>query len=170
MKSDASIKDLTKMAMMAAIVFVGVYLVKIPTLNGYVHIGDSMIFLSVLILGTKRGAFAGGLGAAISDLLAGYAVYVVPTFIIKFIMAFIMGMFIDKIMPHAKWNWIIGAIVGGIMQCILYMLFEIAMYGVAGGVASFIPNLGQSAVGILIAAILVTVFEKAGVLNRLRSM
>ena len=78
-----------------------------------------MIFLSVLILGTRKGALAGGIGAALSDLLGGYMHWVIPTFIIKYIMATVMGLFIDKIMPNRKGNWLIGSIVGGIVhrQC-----------------------------------------------------
>ena len=53
--------------------------------------GDSMIFLSVLILGKRDGAFAGALGGALADLLCGAAIWIGPTLIIKFIMAWIMG-------------------------------------------------------------------------------
>ena len=66
---DSSIGSLTKTAMMAAIVFVGIYLIKVPVPNGYTHLGDCFIFLGVLLLGTKRGALAGAIGAAASDVL-----------------------------------------------------------------------------------------------------
>ncbi|WP_405724995.1 ECF transporter S component, partial [Anaerotignum sp.] len=56
MNSTYSIKDLTKTGMMAALTFIGIYAVKIPSLHGYSHMGDCMIFLGVLILGTKKGA------------------------------------------------------------------------------------------------------------------
>ena len=69
---DSSRKNLTKTAMMAAIVFVGIYLIKIPIPNGYTHLGDCFIFLGVLLLGTKRGSLAGAIGAAASDVLGGY--------------------------------------------------------------------------------------------------
>ena len=94
--STYSVKDITKTAMMAAITFIGIYTVKIPSLHGYSHMGDCMIFLSVLILGTRKGALAGGIGAALSDLLGGYMHWVIPTFIIKYIMATVMGLFIDN--------------------------------------------------------------------------
>ena len=52
-------RNLTKTAMMAAIVFVGIYLIKVPVPNGYTHLGDCFIFLGVLLLDRKRGAQAG---------------------------------------------------------------------------------------------------------------
>ena len=148
--STYSVKDITKTAMMAAITFIGIYTVKIPSLHGYSHMGDCMIFLSVLILGTRKGALAGGIGAALSDLLGGYMHWVIPTFIIKYIMATVMGLFIDKIMPNRKGNWLIGSIVGGI-----------------GGV----PGLtSQTITGVVLATVLVVLFNKAGIMQKLREM
>lgn len=169
MRSDVSIKSLTKTAMMAAMVFVCIYLVKIPVPNGYTHIGDCMIFLAVLILGTKQGALAGGIGAAFSDLLAGYMYWVFPTFIIKYIMAVLMGLLIERL-PKAKWNWLIGAIVGGLTQCVLYTAVDCAMFGLAYGLADIPGMVMQTVVGIVFAGILAKILTKSGVLLRLKEM
>ena len=78
----ATTKDITKIAIMSALVFIATYLIKIPSLNGYTHIGDSMIIISALILGKKKGALAAGLGASLCDLLSGYMQYIIATFFI----------------------------------------------------------------------------------------
>ena len=70
-KEQMKTKDLTKMSIMAALVFLATYFIKIPSINGYTHLGDCMIFLSVLILGWRKGALAGGMGAALADLFRG---------------------------------------------------------------------------------------------------
>ena len=170
MRSDVSMKALTKMAMMAAITFVGIYTVKIPVPNGYVHIGDCMVFLSVLLLGAKKGALAGSIGAAMSDLLAGYAHWVFPTFLIKFIMAMIMGMFVEKWMPKVKWNWLIGAAVGGIVQVALYFVADTVMFGMAMGIVDIPGNAIQTVAGIILTGVMVTMFQKSGVLDRLKDI
>ena len=60
-------------AMMMCLVLVTTYTFKIPTpFQGYVHLGDAMIFLSVLIVGKKYGAVAAAFGSALADLLGGY--------------------------------------------------------------------------------------------------
>ena len=82
MRKHISTRDITKIAIMAALIFVATYLIKIPSLNGYTHIGDSMVIISALILGKKKGALAAGLGAALCDLLSGYMQYIIPTFLI----------------------------------------------------------------------------------------
>lgn len=168
--STYSTKDLTKMAMMAAITFIGVFAVKIPSPHGYSHMGDCMIFLSVLILGTRKGALAGGIGAALSDLLSGYAHWVLPTFFIKYCMAMVMGLFIDKIMPNRKGNWLIGSIVGGIVQLILYTAVKVFLFDWAYAISS-VPGLtSQTITGIVLGAVLVVLFQKAGILQKLKEM
>ncbi|MGN0135236.1 ECF transporter S component [Anaerotignum sp.] len=170
MKNTFTVKDITKMAMMAAITFIGIYAVKIPSPHGYSHMGDCMIFLSVLLLGTRRGALAGGIGAALSDLLGGYMQWVLPTFVIKYIMAFVMGMFIDKIMPNVKLNWFIGAVVGGIVQIFLYTAAKVVMFDWAYAISS-VPGLtSQTLTGIVLIAVLATLLNKAGVMQRLKEM
>ena len=170
MKTEHSTKGLTKMAMMTALVFVGIYLVKIPVPNGYTHLGDCMIFLGVILLGTKRGALAGGVGAALSDLLAGYMHWVFPTLIIKFLMALVMGLFIDRVMPRVKWNWLIGAIVGGIVQCVLYTAMDCVMFGVAYGIAGIPSIVIQTTNGIIFFCVLLAVLKKSGALHKLKEM
>ena len=43
-----NVRAITFTAVMAALVFVFTYTFKIPFVNGYTHIGDSMIFLAVV--------------------------------------------------------------------------------------------------------------------------
>ena len=170
MKNGSSIKVLTKMAMMAAIVFVSIYLVKIPVPNGYTHLGDCMIFLGVILLGAKRGALAGSIGAALSDLLAGYMHWVLPTFVIKFLMAFVMGMFLEKIMPQVKWSWLIGAAAGSILQCVGYTVVDCMMFGIAYGLAGVPGIVMQTMIGILFTGVLLGVLAKSGALQKLKEM
>ncbi|NLX64177.1 MAG: ECF transporter S component [Clostridiaceae bacterium] len=72
-----------------------VFHIPVPYTSGYIHLGDSMIYLSVIILGPFFGAFASGIGSMLADLLAGYAHYAVPTLIIKSVMAIIMGLLLS---------------------------------------------------------------------------
>lgn len=170
MRSEISMRVLTKMAMMATITFVGIYAVKVPVPNGYVHIGDCMIFLGVLLLGGKRGAVSGAIGAAMADLLAGYMHWVFPTFVIKFVMASVMGLFVEKIMPKAKWNWLIGAAVGGVLQVILYFVADTVMFGMAMGIVDIPGNVVQTIAGIILTGAMVVMFSRSGILNRLKEI
>ena len=80
-------RRIAKTALMVALIFVCTFTIKLPNpaTGGYTHMGDCMAFLAVLYLGKKDGALAAGLGAALSDLLTGAMIWVLPTFIFKFI-------------------------------------------------------------------------------------
>ena len=170
MQKNITTKDITKISIMAALVFVTTYLIKIPSLNGYTHIGDSMIILSALILGKKKGALAAGLGAALCDLLSGYMQYIIPTFLIKAIMVLIIASIAEKLIDKTKFAWIIGSIIGCTFQVFGYGLVETIMYGFIGAIASVPANIIQSVVGIVIAMALATVLEKSNVLKKLKSV
>lgn len=66
--------------------------IPVPFTEGYIHIGDSMIFVAAILFGWRYGAVAGGIGAAMSDLYLEYAHWALPTLIIKGIMGLIVGM------------------------------------------------------------------------------
>jgi len=68
-------KTLTMTGLMTAAVTVATIAIMIPVPNtgGNIHAGDSMIFLSVLVLGWKYGAMASGLGSFLADIISGYA-------------------------------------------------------------------------------------------------
>lgn len=163
-------KDITKMAIMAALVFVATYLIKIPSLNGYTHIGDSMVILSAFILGKKEGALAAGLGAALCDLLSGYMQYIIPTFFIKAIMVIIICTIAHNLINKNKFAWIIGCILGCAFQVLGYALFETILYGFPAAIASIPSNIIQSIVGIVIALILATALEKSNVFKKLKKV
>jgi len=92
------IQDLTILGLLTALVAVSTMVIKIPTIStdGYIHLGDSMIFLSAIMFGKKKGAIAGGLGSAMADLLLGYTHWVLPTLIIKGLMGYGIGLIANQ--------------------------------------------------------------------------
>lgn len=153
-----------------AMIVVATMLIVIPTpfTNGYIHLGDAVIFLSVLILGWKRGAVAAGVGSALADLLVGYAVWAPWTLVIKGAMGAVMGLFILKAMQKPGKS-ILGVPVYQLFGMILAGIFMAAGYFIAGGViygnyiasAMGIPwNIVQFGVGLVIASILAAALYK----------
>lgn len=157
-----TVKELTKMAMVTAIVFLATYAIKIPVPNGYTHLGDCMIFIGVIMIGRKNGAIAGASGAALADFIGGYAQWVFPTFWIKFLMATVMGLFVEKIMPSKKNSWLIGCVFGGLVQIIGYTFVDVLYYGFFSAILG-IPSISlQTLVGIGITTVFVSVFKNRG--------
>lgn len=128
-----------------------------------------MIFLSVLILGTRKGALAGASAQRCPTFWAATCTGL-SRLIIKYIMATVMGLFIDKIMPNRKGNWLIGSIVGGIVQIILYTVFKVFLFDWAYAIGG-VPGLtSQTITGVVLATVLVVLFNKAGIMQKLREM
>ncbi len=95
---DKNIRKIVLTGLMTALIFIltFVFHIPVPYTSGYIHLGDSMIYISVIVLGPFFGAFASGVGSMLADLLAGYAQYALPTLIIKSIMALVMGLLLSR--------------------------------------------------------------------------
>lgn len=162
MNQKSKMQNLCETGLFIAIVFIGVFIIKIPGPFGYAHIGDSMIFLSVLMLGGKRGAIAGGIGAALADIVSGYTIWAVPTFICKAMMALMMGAVIKHRFFGMKGRvlWIVAALVGGLMQGIGYVIFWYFLFGKAAAISA-VPGLTfQVVAGILVAFVISEALQK----------
>jgi uncharacterized repeat protein (TIGR04002 family) len=112
-------------AVFAAVITVTTAFIKIPMFNGFIHIGDTVIFLAAAILPAPLAAAASGIGAGAADLIAGYPIYIPATVIIKALMTL---PFQAKGKVICKRN-IIGCIVAAIIGIVGYFLFELIMYG-----------------------------------------
>ena len=97
-------------------------------------------------------------------------IWIVPTFCIKFIMAIIMGIIVEKIIVNAKFNWIIGACIGGIFQIIAYTLVKIPLFGMAYAIAGIYGLTLQTISGVVISIFVITILSKANVINKLREV
>ena len=80
-----SLYNIVLTSIFTAIITATAYFFKLPlpNLNGYIHLGDAMVFISACILPAPLAVFSASVGSALSDFFGGYTIYVVPTLIIK---------------------------------------------------------------------------------------
>ena len=145
---DTNTGKLVYASLTACLVMLGTLLFRIPVpmTQGYVHLGDAMIYIGVLLLGKKQGAFSAALGSALGDVIGGFAFWAPWSFFIKFAMAYISGSLLSKF-PK-----VIAFTAGGLVMCAGYLAAERFMYGSWALAAIGIPwNIGQFAVGIAVA-------------------
>ncbi|TDP60497.1 ECF transporter S component [Aminicella lysinilytica] len=170
-ESDKKINMIVMTGLMMCLILVATSLFKVPVpfTQGYVHLGDAMIFLSVLVLGKKNGAIAAGFGSALGDILGGYAMWAPWTFVIKFAMAFVMGIFVEAMEKrgHKTGNKgvclieVLGMILGGAEMAGGYFIAERFIYGNWTVAALAIPwNIGQFTVGMIVATVLAAALYK----------
>lgn len=160
-----STNKLVLSSLMICLVLLGTILFRIPVpmTQGYVHLGDAMIYIGVILLGKKQGAVSAALGSALGDVLGGFAFWAPWTLFIKFAMAYTAGVLLDRLSagahhhtPSAAADMISRAAAmsaGGIVMCAGYFVAERIMYGSWALAAIALPwNIGQFAVGIAVAA------------------
>lgn len=149
-KSDNKIERLTLAALMTAMitVFTMVIMIPVPITNGYVHLGDTMIFLTVLMLGYKYGALTSALGSALADLFLGFPHWAPWTFCIKGLMALVVGFILIKMQDKGMFGRITAMVGGGIVMIIGYFVASVVMYGnPVAALSSIPPNIAQFVVG-----------------------
>lgn len=109
---NSKVEKLVMTALMTALVTVITIIIPIPVpfTNGYIHLGDSMIFLAVIILGWKGGAIAAAVGSTFADLLLGFVYWAPWTFVVKGGMALILGLIIYQC-SKSKVRFVITSII-----------------------------------------------------------
>lgn len=164
---------LTAMMMCMTVVMTMIIRIPVPATQGYIHLGDCMIFFSVLLLGWKWGAVAAGVGSAMADMFAGYVQYIPITFIVKGLMAVVMGLFIDFAVKHGfegikmRIAEIFGMVLGGTFMVCGYYVAEGFMYGsFITPLASIPMNIVQFATGVVLALLLAYALCKTPMKNQ----
>ena len=175
------LKSLAQVAMMAAIIFVAISIIKIPSGDGYLNMGDCMVFVGAIILGGKKGAAAAGIGGFLSDLLGGFPIYSPFTLVIKAVMALIVGSIVLKYSNTGKniIMYTISFIVAGIWEVIAYLGAGIIIYSltvstnlktaIATSLLGIPGNILQAIVGIVIAVPVTMLLKKSGVFHTTKS-
>ncbi|NLB23561.1 MAG: ECF transporter S component [Clostridium sp.] len=154
---DQSVSKLTTLGLLAALIFVATYLLKIVLPIGYIHIGDGMILAGAVLLGPAVWLPA-AIGSMLADIMLGFSAYALPTFLIKGIVGFSAGYLLKRT------NRLVGVVgvfiaveiimVGG------YFLTETIMYGFYGAIPQIVSNLIQGASGVVIGVVLYPVLVK----------
>ena len=155
------LKKITLTAIFAALIAVMTAFIKVPTgINeGYLHFGDSMIYLAGCLLG-PYGIIAAALGGALADVLAGAAVWAIPTAIIKacnsvpFIIA--TAMYVKNKGSHKiiHLSTLLMTVVSGLITVFGYLIAEGLMYSFPSALTS-VPFSIIQATGSAIVFILV---------------
>lgn len=157
-KESRKIRTMILTALLMSLIMVLTFATKIPipASQGYIHLGDCMIFMAVLILGRKYGTIAAAVGSALADIVGGYAFYAPVTFIVKGAMAFILASFLMRAMEKSKLHSVVlaaaGMAISGLVMVAGYYLAESLFYGnMIAPLAGVAMNTLQFAVGIAVS-------------------
>lgn len=157
---------ITVAALLAAMTCVATMIINIPipATKGYINIGDCIVILCGIVLGPVYGGLAAGIGSGLADLLSGYVQYAPITFVIKGLMAVVVGLIIKNVMTHKFYTFIVASVLAELIMVGGYFVCEATLLGYGLSAAASIPaNLIQAAGGIVISSLLIPVVKRIDV-------
>lgn len=156
-------RDLTLLALLIALTTIATMVIQIPTpqTQGYLNLGDSMVYISALLFGPLAGLLAGGIGSALADWLTGYGQFAPYTLVIKGLEGLVVGLIVWRLLKGRPGPTssgigaaILAIVVGGALMVSGYYFVETFIMGKAA--AAEVPGNIMQVVGGLIVAIPVT--------------
>ncbi|MDP6777393.1 MAG: ECF transporter S component [Candidatus Latescibacteria bacterium] len=163
-------RRLTLNALLVALTVAATLVIRVPTpaTQGYINLGDAVIFAAALLFGPRTGLLAGGLGSALADLLGGYVHWAPFTLVIKGLEGALVGL-IFRGSLQAWLGVLIGclaACVGGAWMVFGYFLTESFLYGWQPAVATIPGNTVQALGSLLVGIPVAVALARAGIGGR----
>ncbi|MCK5587379.1 MAG: ECF transporter S component [Candidatus Lokiarchaeota archaeon] len=119
-------------AIMTALVCITtlVFQISIPQTQGFFNLGDSAVYISAILFGPIIGAFSGGVGSALADLILGYGVFAPITLVTKGAEGFVVGLISNSLIPPKKTNtrWTVFISLTGLVVGVIIILVGLLFY------------------------------------------
>lgn len=154
-----SLRTLTLLALLIALTTVATMIIQIPipATQGYINVGDAMVFTSALLFGPLAGLLAGGVGSALADWFSGYLQFAPYTLVIKGLEGLVTGLIAWGLLKGRPMrtvagiaSMIVAMVIGGAVMVGGYYVVEQFIMGKAA--AAEVPgNLFQVLGGVVIA-------------------
>ncbi len=164
MQNRKSLLKTTNTAIFTAIILLSTILIKFSTGlgEGYIHFGDCFIYLSACILPFPYCLVASALGGALADVLGGFAVWSIPTAIIKILITlpFMLMCQNSKSPRILSIKVVLMTIVSGVISILGYFVSECILYSVASATLSIIGNTIQAVASGILFVIIATALDR----------
>ena len=160
-------KNICFSAMFAAMIF-ALTMLHVPIgAGGYIHVGDSVIYIAALLMGGPWSFISAAIGAACADLVSGVAVYAIPSAIIKVLIAVPFVLTAKKDTKLLSIRTAAFTILSGIITILGYFLTDLVVYR-AGAVADLPANVIQAVGSAVVFVILAFALDRADIKNRFK--
>ena len=153
-------------AMFAALIAALTYFPKIPIPGGgYVHLGDSMIYIAATFLPTPYALCAAAIGGGLADIISGFAIYAPFTVVAK---ALLTIAFTSHGKMLTRRNALAAAIGLVITPAIYFVADAILAKSFGAAVPGIIWNVAQAAASIAVFVVIAAAFDKMQIKNKLK--
>ena len=134
-KEHEKLFKMVEVALYAALIMLGIAFIRIPMPTGsFVHLGNALVVLGLLLFGFKRGLLAASIGLFLFDVTHGYAAEA-PITVLESVIVLVVIEFIYQNLFHRKdttQNLIVMSVTAGAVKVAVIFLKRILL-GLAGG-------------------------------------
>lgn len=146
--------------MFAAMIF-GLTMLHVPIgAGGYIHVGDAVIYVTALLIGGPWAFISAAIGAACADIVSGFAVYAIPTAIIKVLIAVPFVLISKKQVKLLSLRSVLYSVLSGIINVLGYFITDLIIYS-EGAIADLPANIIQSVGSAVVFAVLAFALDRA---------
>jgi uncharacterized repeat protein (TIGR04002 family) len=171
MRNKKSLLRITNTAIFTAIILLATSVIKFSTGlgEGYIHSGDSFIYLAACILPFPYCLIASALGGGLADILSGYAIWAIPTMLIKILNTIPFALVCKKYKSSKilSKQIVLMTVVSGIITILGYYIAECFLYSVASATLSLIGNITQAVASGIIFVIIAKATDKINLKSKL---
>ena len=171
MQNKKSLLRITYTAIFTAIIVLAISVIKFSTGlgEGYIHLGDSIIYLTACVLPFPYCLVASALGGALADIVSGFAIWSIPTMIIKMMNALPFAIVckkykLNKILCKQT---VLVTILSGCITILGYFVAECILYSVASATLSLLGNTIQALASGIIFVVMATSLDKINFKSKL---
>ena len=153
-------RKLVLSAMLAALICI-ITMLKwpVPGTQGYIHAGDGFIYMAAILMGGPWAAASAAIGSMLADMLSGYFVYAPATFVIKALMALIVGLAAGR-----KFRWPLSLSLMAVASAFMvvgYGLYDLVIFGYSVAMTNAFYDLFQAVGGVVIGLPLALIARRA---------
>lgn len=158
-------KNICFSAMFAAMIF-GLTMLHVPIgAGGYIHVGDAVIYVTAMLMGGPWAFISAAIGAACADIVSGFAVYAIPSAIIKMLIALPFVFVCKKDSKLLSFRTALFTIISGVITVLGYFAADMILYR-EGAIADIPANIIQAAGSAVVFIVLAFALDRAKIKQR----
>ncbi|HEL1216748.1 TPA: ECF transporter S component [Streptococcus equi subsp. zooepidemicus] len=129
--------DQIELSLFAALIFISVELLRIPVGTQFIHLGNVLVVVAVLLYGARRAALVAAIGLGLFDMINGYAAVVWITVLEALVVCYLLHVIYEKLLKSVDKPMIIVAI--GLLAAAVKLVMNLVKYSLIAYFGAQLP-------------------------------
>lgn len=129
--------DQIELSLFVALIFISVELLRIPVGAQFIHLGNALVVVAVLLYGARRAALVAAIGLGLFDMINGYAAVVWITVLEALVVCYLLHVIYEKLLKSVDKPMIIVAI--GLLAAAAKLVMNLVKYSLIAYFGAQLP-------------------------------